>query len=1178
MTSRVFRLLTSLCLSLACSFQGAFGQLDTEFWFVAPEVWDGHGDDPILLRFSTLGDAAQITVEQPANLAFPIQTLNIPANGTQTLDLTPWLVDIENIPFNTVLDRGLHITSDVPVTAYYEINNNLNPDIFSLKGSSALGVEFYVPFQNYLDNFYTQSKAAIDIVATEDNTEITVVPTAALEGYPAGTPFTIALDMGETYALRAVNAQAANHPAGTYITSTAPIAITMSDDSVLGSAYPPGNCQDILGDQAIPVSIAGTEYIAVKGNLNGPDKVFILGTEDNTAISINGTNVWTVDAGETYAHTLSAPAAFYETSAPAVALHMTGFGCEVGGAILPPIACTGSSEVAFVRSSNDFIGMKIIVPAGAEGDFTFNGNTGNVNAVNFSDVPGTGGEWMYANITATGFVPTGGPSRLVNETAKFHLGIVNGGASSGTRYGYFSDFANYQHLTFASNDQLCAGEIAQLFASPILDATYEWTGPNGFEAGGEEVTLGPLTVADAGLYIVSGMAGECEILPDTLELFVAPQPPAPDVVPIDFLCEGDDWSFTTMTAADNWIWEDAAGTLIFTGDSTASYSDADPSDAGEYTLVVEIESCLSEPTSFELVVQETVQAPLDAEPIEICEGSSLTLEPGEVLTDAAWEWNLPNGDTTTAGALFIATTDAADAGTYTLSGTNNGCPMLPAEVEVSLSSPTPVEVIAPDFLCNDATAVQLTTDDAYNGNWIATCASCMSTSGQLTPSDASPGDIYITYTSDNPCAQTTTVEVEIVMVPNAAIENQSHCEGSGEVVLVPATLGGNWTAECGDCCTLDGVFDTQEAGTGSWELNYTIDGTCPSTGTATFTVTANTSSAFALIPEFCLDHDPDFAEAEEPGGDWSATCTTCISSMGEFSPETAGPGMHTISYTLPGVCGTSTDATVTVFALPNADFTYTTAGGCAPAVIECTSPLNPSIVDCQWTYNTNGVEASLGCEENIFVIENPGCYLMSHTVLDNNSCTSTAAAPELLCLSAPPSSAFTMSPAQPSVFDAQIDAWATDSISTYTYSWNVEEIPLGQGTYQSISIPEIGLDVFQLCLETVDSLGCSSLSCALIDLTEGLNAFAPTAFTPDNDGRNDAWRLYTTGSVTRFELRIYDRWGDLVFASMNPDLYWTGNVQGGDHFAPDGVYHYEAFLQDDAYAIKTLQGHILLIR
>ena len=56
----------------------------------------------------------------------------------------------------------------------------------------------------------------------------------------------------------------------------------------------------------------------------------------------------------------------------------------------------------------------------------------------------------------TGFIPTGGASRLVNSSAKFHLGIINGGASSGTRYGYFSDLANYQHSTYTSDNQLCA--------------------------------------------------------------------------------------------------------------------------------------------------------------------------------------------------------------------------------------------------------------------------------------------------------------------------------------------------------------------------------------------------------------------------------------------------------------------------------------------------------------------------------------------------------------------------------------------------------------------------------------------------------------------------------------------------------------------------------------------------
>ncbi|HBP45874.1 MAG TPA: hypothetical protein DD635_08205 [Flavobacteriales bacterium] len=1177
MSLRVLRLFTLFCLAIISSLPVA-GQLDTEFWFAAPEVWANHGDQPILLRFSTLTEAAQVTVDQPANPNFPSQNLNIPANGTQTLDLTPWLDDIENKPFNTVLNQGLHITSDAPVTAYYEINHPNNPDIFALKGRSALGETFYVPFQNYLDNVYPESTAGIDIVATADGTEITITPTTDLEGHAANIPFIIELNQGETFALRAASVLAMSHPSGTLIESSAPIAVTVSDDSLFGAPFNPSGCYDIMGDQIIPIEVAGTDHIAIKGNLGGPDKVFILGTEDNTSISINGTNVWTVDAGEMYAHTLNAPAAFYETSAPVVALHMTGFGCEVGGAILPPITCTGSDEVAFVRSSNDFIGMKIIVPAGAEGDFTFNGNTNNVNAANFSEVPGTSGEWLYANITASGFVPTGGPSRLINGTAKFHVGIINGGASSGTRYGYFSDFAKYEHSTFASDNELCSGETAELFASPIMDATYEWVGPNGFEAEGAEVNIGPLTTSDAGLYVVSGMAGECVILPDTLELFVTPQPPVPDIAPFDAICEGDDWSITSLTAADNWFWIDAAGAPIFSGDSTATFSDANPSDSGEYALVVENESCLSEPTFFEILVQETVQIPLDTAPIELCEGNSLILEPAENLADAVWEWTLPNGETFSTEQVYIENTDSTHAGTFILNGFSSGCPMLPAEVEVNLSSAAPVEVTAPDFICNDSDAIALSAADIYSGSWTASCTNCLSSSGQIIPSAASPGFVSITYTSNNPCAQTTTVEVEIGSVPDAGIENQSFCEGTGEVIMVPITNGGIWTAECANCCTAEGVFDTQSAGSGSWDLTYTIDGMCPATGVATFTVTPNISSSFMLISELCLNQGSELAEAEVPGGEWLATCNNCISADGQFNPEVAGVGMHAISYTIPGTCGSLSESNILVHALPEADFTYTPTGGCVPAVIECTGSAIPSIIDCEWMFNTGGIEGSVACEDNIFVIENPGCYLLSHSVLDNNGCTNTSEAPDLLCLSIPPSSEFNLSPAQASIFDTHIEAWVSDSILTNSYMWNVGEEFVGLGAHQSISIPEIGLDAFQLCLEVVDSVGCSSLNCAPIELAEGLNAFAPNAFTPDNDGQNDSWRMHTSSSVTDFELQIYDRWGELVFASEDPEEYWVGDVRNGDYFAPDGLYLYNAVLRDDAHAIKTLQGHILLIR
>ena len=182
-----------------------------------------------------------------------------------------------------------------------------------------------------------------------------------------------------------------------------------------------------------------------------------------------------------------------------------------------------------------------------------------------------------------------------------------------------------------------------------------------------------------------------------------------------------------------------------------------------------------------------------------------------------------------------------------------------------------MNVTAPEFVCNDAAAVLLTTDDLYNGDW-TDLRGCLSANGQLTPSDALPGIVSITYSSDNPCAQTTTVEVEIGSVPNA-IDNQSFCEGTGEVVMVPVTNGGSWTAACANCCTSDGVFDTQSAGTGAWDLTYTIDGNCPATGTATFTVTQY--ERICLNSGYCFDHDPLWLCLKSQK--WTASCTTCIS-------------------------------------------------------------------------------------------------------------------------------------------------------------------------------------------------------------------------------------------------------------------------------------------------------------
>jgi len=504
-------------------------QLDTTFWFVAPEAAENHGDRPIVFRFATLSNPAIVTISQPANPAFPTQVLNLPANSAQTLDLTPWIDIIENKPANTTLNFGFKITSSSLITAYYEVTPscNCNPDIFALKGKNSLGTAFLTPFQNFLSNA-SYARSGFNIVATENNTTVTIIPTQNIVGHAAGIPFSINLNAGQTYCAEATSTAANLHLCGSSVVANKKIALTIHDDSALGGPY--GGCADLQGDQLIPISILGMEYIALKGYLNGPDKVYVLGTSNGTSLSIDGVNVGNINLGQTYVHTLSNPTAYIVASDLVYVLHQSGFGCEVGEAILPPLVCTGSNVVPFTRSTNEFFAVNILVPAGGESDFTFNGAAGVVNATSFNFVPGTANSWMYAQLDLSSNVVVQQGTRIENSTNKFHLGLIHGGASSGCRFGYFSDFASLRYEIESENETYCAGETIQLSSNVLAGATYTWTGPNNFSQSGSSISIPNAQVADSGLYIVSGQLPDaCLLLPDTIDITIIEQPSLPDI-------------------------------------------------------------------------------------------------------------------------------------------------------------------------------------------------------------------------------------------------------------------------------------------------------------------------------------------------------------------------------------------------------------------------------------------------------------------------------------------------------------------------------------------------------------------------------------------------------------------------------------------------------------------------
>jgi gliding motility-associated-like protein len=431
-----------LVLMISCF---AFGQADIEFWFVAPEVDAGHGDDPIFLRLTAENQAAIVTIGQPANLGGVTLTQTIPANTTVSINLTPFKALLENQPANTVLAKGIQIQSTNPITAYYEVANASNPEIFPLKGSSALGQFFYLPGQNTFGN--QLGTPAFDIVATENNTTITIIPTDPLIGRAANISFTITLNAGETYSCVGTNTTATGTLAGSKITSNKPIAVTHSDDSLFNNG-----AWDLIGDQIVPVNILGTEYIAVKG-LGTNERVYIVATENNTTYYLNGNSGSTVNinAGQIQSYAITGNAVYITSDKPIYVLHLSGNGRELADALLPPIGCTGSDKVGFVRTAGSgLFTVMVATTVGNEGNFLVNGSAAPLQASNFFAIPGNP-NWVGARVNLTnGQAPTGN-NIIENTSGLFHLGILNQlGVSS--EYGYFS---SYSTLNLGSDRTIC---------------------------------------------------------------------------------------------------------------------------------------------------------------------------------------------------------------------------------------------------------------------------------------------------------------------------------------------------------------------------------------------------------------------------------------------------------------------------------------------------------------------------------------------------------------------------------------------------------------------------------------------------------------------------------------------------------------------------------------------------
>jgi gliding motility-associated-like protein len=115
---------------------------------------------------------------------------------------------------------------------------------------------------------------------------------------------------------------------------------------------------------------------------------------------------------------------------------------------------------------------------------------------------------------------------------------------------------------------------------------------------------------------------------------------------------------------------------------------------------------------------------------------------------------------------------------------------------------------------------------------------------------------------------------------------------------------------------------------------------------------------------------------------------------------------------------------------------------------------------------------------------------------------------------------------------------------------------------------------YRIQLKAINRI-CSDTTSKLLHIKGSNNIFIPNAFTPNQNGLNEEFRVLYNNSKGAV-LSIYNRWGQLIFTSNNVNKGWDGTFDGNP--CQEDVYYYIVDYTNNDDIVKQLKGNITLIR
>ncbi len=238
---------------------------------------------------------------------------------------------------------------------------------------------------------------------------------------------------------------------------------------------------------------------------------------------------------------------------------------------------------------------------------------------------------------------------------------------------------------------------------------------------------------------------------------------------------------------------------------------------------------------------------------------------------------------------------------------------------------------------------------------------------------------------------------------------------------------------------------------------------------------------------------------------------------------------------------------------------------CTPGHFEFTNTSNNSaeIAASVFNFSEGTINLEMGADSTSISLITPGSYSCSMIVTSIYGCVYYANFQDIVKVTPLPVADFIFSTNPTTFFETEIQMIdrSTTDVTSWEWSCSDSDPSFSSNHEPTLEFPQGEVGEYPVTLKVKTSDGCEDTITKILSVISDIVCYAPNSFTPDNDEHNQSWRIYIDGiDKNTFNLKIYNRWGEVMWESNNPDLPWDGTYNGS--VVPEGSYVWKASARD----------------